>query len=205
MGKPMTACLVSDFFRTGFNPEENIKMCAGIIKNRLAAFEDAKKDELKKVRGLRDELKDEKKLLKLMIRIASESHDHLRTVDFITEDAINQLSKNIQQKEKLNYGLSHEHVVPCEVVYQEILANPNNVQHILKSLSYRALISSKQREMLDKTLKLQRKMPDPDGWIKGGVYDVLARYREAKPGESPLIGQLHAISSRGKAILNPSS
>lgn len=180
-------------------------MCAGIINNRLAAFDDAKKDELKKARGLSDELKDEKKLLKLMIRIASESHDHLRTVDFISEEAINQLNKNILNKEKLNHELSHEHVVPCEVVYQEMLAHPNKIQHILKSLSYRALISSKQREVLDKHLKLQRKMPDPDGWSKGGVYDVLARYREAKPGEVPLINQLHAISGRGKAILNPSS
>ncbi len=187
-------------FRGTFDPTENIKTCANLIAKQLELLRQNNAIEKLRDKKLDIDGKYHKKILKLMIRIAAESDDYFKTVDFITQQVADELKIRCGDGELfaklLRPGISHEHMVPCEVIYQEILANDlsksEEIQKILESLSYRALVMPSERCELD--LQYQSTMPKLR--TINGDYDVLSRYRE-----TAYLGLLIPITSRGADLL----
>lgn len=94
------------------------------------------------------------RVVKHPVRVAGESTDFYCTVDFITLPA----ALTVENARKRNGGkplashlapsadLTHEHMVPCEVVLQELVRAPAGqpLAYVLEPLSYRALVCKKK-------------------------------------------------------------
>ncbi|MEX5746210.1 hypothetical protein [Massilia sp. X63] len=148
-------------FRDDFERAGQIGLCATSIEG-IRAHLGADWQELAKPVGKREtRLREARKLVKHLIRVASESTDFYRTVDFISRAAaatVEQARVRNQWKSLAGHlapsaELTHEHMVPCEVVLRELAAAPAGVPlaGLLEPLTYRALVCKKKEiRTLDK-------------------------------------------------------
>lgn len=154
--------------------DEQIELCGELLKHALDALLKEKKGRL---------AAHKKAVLKELIRKSSESTDYKKTVDFVTSNALELMElkkKNISFKK----GLSHEHMMPCEAVFQTIIRNESiNIVDFLKTTGFRALVSRKdpnpsEHKRLDAG-KMKTGLPIniPSGYPE--KYYVFARYEAA--------------------------
>lgn len=122
------------------------------------------------------------------IRPMTEIGVYHSTVDYLTENAWNilltsdaaRLDVRTQFAQHFNQGpdalLRHEHMVPCRVLYEEILRRDLRSMRELKAfferLGCRALVTVEEDNLLNKG----QRQSMPSGW---DGEDPLARYREA--------------------------
>ncbi len=98
--------------------------------------------------------KEIKNLVKHIIRISNESIDFPTTIDFITIGALDILKKlksannGVALKKHLYQWneLSHEHMVPGEAVFNELIKENAKIFDILNLLSYRTLVTGPNRK-----------------------------------------------------------
>lgn len=102
-----------------------------------------------------------KKLVKHLIRTCSESVDFYATVDFMTTGVCTILQKSAGAKGGAKKAhlrqwstMSHEHMVPGEVILKELLQPNADIQYILNALSFRALVTGPMRTGLDNEVTL---------------------------------------------------
>jgi hypothetical protein len=114
-----------------------------------------------------------KLLVKHLIRVADESADHERTVTFASQLALGVCAtrrtrkSNTVTKEKTERMTTHEHMVPCEFIFQVItdkrnrerLTNLREIADVLDVLCCRALISTRERVKLDDKDKFRHTLP----------------------------------------------
>jgi hypothetical protein len=140
--------------RKGFNRHGQIEMCAHqllALRNQLGERWGDLCGTAYRCQGLGQA----KKLAKHLIRVASESTDHLCTVDFVSVGAVQELTflRDEHPKKQALQGhladslrLTHEHMVPGDVVIKELTSRrtKDSVEYyieLLEAYSYRALIS----------------------------------------------------------------
>lgn len=138
----------------GFNRHAQIEMCARqllALRNHLGNRWEDLCGTPHRSRGLGQA----KKLAKHLIRVASESTDHLCTVDFVSAAAVRELSylreehpkkQALQRHLADSTRLTHEHMVPGDVVIKTLTSRRVNGSlesyiELLEAYSYRALIS----------------------------------------------------------------
>jgi len=179
-----------------FDVEEQIRICSSL----LAYFRDTvlAKDELNS--GRKDPAiknrREKKALIKSLIRVSSESVDHRNTVDFITVGALDKCLASGKEET----GLSHEHMVPGEVIFEKLLGLPQGSDHLadlLRLWSFRALIKQDERTRLDSTCKLKSSLPANFPLGFDAAFYPFARYEAAKI----FAGNLLPVSTRGAALL----
>jgi hypothetical protein len=140
--------------RKGFDRHGQIKMCA----HQLLALKDQLGERWRDLCGTPHRsqgLGQAKKLAKHLIRVASESTDHLCTVDFVSAGAVRELAflRDEHPRKQALQGhladslrLTHEHMVPGDVVINELTSRrtKDTIEYyteLLEAYSYRALIS----------------------------------------------------------------
>jgi hypothetical protein len=139
----------------GFNRNLQLQMCA----RQLEALREAVGPRWAKLvtQQKRSDGQAELKLfVKDLIRKSSESTDFYATVDFITKDAFEVIEEQRRnhpferslRKHLTNWGkLSHEHMVPGDVIYRTLINSPcRDLLGLLEPLSYRALVSGSKRQ-----------------------------------------------------------
>lgn len=87
--------------------------------------------------------REKKNVIKALIRISSESRDYQKTVDFVTKNALERMRINNRGTVTFEKGLSHEHMVPCEVVFARTNTLPSDesdLSFLMKRMGFRALI-----------------------------------------------------------------
>lgn len=87
--------------------------------------------------------REKKNIIKALIRISSESRDYQKTVDFVTKNALERMRINKRGTVTFETGLSHEHMVPCEVVFARtntLLSEGSDLSFLMKKMGFRALI-----------------------------------------------------------------
>jgi hypothetical protein len=149
--------LRDDFDRAG-----HIALCATSIEGiRDHLREEDWKKLLKPASERNLKHKEARILVKHLIRVASESADFYRTVDFITRSAAitveNARKKNnwkpLAGHLQPSSDLTHEHMVPGEAVLLELARAPMDMRlaEVLAPLTYRALVCKKKEiQKLDK-------------------------------------------------------
>lgn len=192
-----------------FNHDDQIGLCAKLIE--------VARDELIK-RGQWEGTKNPKKgetdsstrknLLMRLIRVSSEPSNFTNNVDFVTPNALTEkvrkksMSKD-QKKIKEDTRLSHEHMVPCQAIFEKIIQLPptQDVSTVMKEFGFRALIYRGDKSHLDAGhTKLDKEFKDrlpeflPSNFEM--KYYPFARY-EAAGIYSSLIG----VSERGITLL----
>jgi hypothetical protein len=138
----------------GFNRHAQIEMCA-LQLLALRSHLGSKWEDLCGTPHRSRGLGQAKKLAKHLIRVASESTDHLCTVDFVSAAAVRELAylrdEHPKKQALLRHladstRLTHEHMVPGDVVIKELTSRRINGSlesyiEVLEAYSYRALIS----------------------------------------------------------------
>lgn len=141
-------------FRNDFKRDAQIALCATSIESVRTHLGSDWHELLKPVAERAPHLREARKLVKHLVRVAGESTDFYCTVDFITLPA----ALTVENARKRNGGkplashlvpsadLTHEHMVPCEVVLQELVRAPAGqpLADVLEPLSYRALVCKKK-------------------------------------------------------------
>ena len=133
-------------FRDDFDLGSHITLCAISIEGIRDHLGRQWQDLLKPVRQRDTRLREARNLVKHLIRVASESADFYRTVDFITRAA----AATVEAARVANDGkplaghlepsreLTHEHMVPGEVVLSELVQAPAGtpLAGLLEPLTY---------------------------------------------------------------------
>lgn len=148
-------------FRRDFEREEQTRLCAAAIEGiRLRLGSDWQKLSVPAA-DRNPQLRAARKLVKAVIRVAGESTDHQRTVDFITLAAARSIDAarlaHIKGESLAGHlsdttYLSHEHMVPCETVLMALVEAPADTSlfEVLDPLTYRALVcKTTERPLLD--------------------------------------------------------
>jgi hypothetical protein len=176
---------ISEFrFRRDFDRDYHITLCATSIQGiRTCLGATLWKNLHLPVKERDVKHKEARMLVKHLIRVASESADFYRTVDFITRSAAMTVEK-LRQANKLqsrsghlkpSADLTHEHMVPGEAVLRILTtADPDvPLAEILAPLTYRALVCKKQDiGNLDKYMKST--LPSLEQIRQAGKSDRLA-------------------------------
>ena len=141
-----------------------------------------------------------KKLIKTLIRLSSESTNYLSSIDFITSKALARIKINERGTITYETKLSHEHMVPCEIVFKEIINSQNEISIFMKTIGFRALIdrgakgeSPTEHAIIDAKFKSKLPLLPPNFPIK---FYPFARYEAAG-----LFCELRAVSQRGLELL----
>lgn len=109
---------------------------------------------------------DCKSLIKHCIRTASETTSYHFTAHYRTKE-VEELTKDIKSKTQYHKFCSqnfrHEHIVPCQAIYEMLLNLPNpdyeSIEHLLKRFCIRATITLEDdQRLIDQ--KLNSKMPN---------------------------------------------
>lgn len=213
-----------------FNHADQINLCVKLIALACEHIGETQLNEIKDPKMSDINFSTRKKLIKTLIRISSESSNYGQTIDFVTVEALNEkVKKNLESskvttsnamrkgdaksspeifipiKNEYKEKLSHEHMVPCEVVFNKImeLKVGEDLTTIMNAVGFRALIyredkgeKATEHALLDANFK--EKMPeyplsDKDFPLE---YYPFARY-EAVGIYSSLIG----VSARGVELL----
>jgi hypothetical protein len=140
-------------FRDDFDRDTHITLCAASIEGIRDHLGKQWQDLLKPARQRDLRLREARNLVKHLIRVASESADFYRTVDFITRSAATTVeAARVANAGKALVGhlqpsseLTHEHMVPGEAVMRELLHAPAGMPlaEVLEPLTYRALVCKK--------------------------------------------------------------
>jgi hypothetical protein len=161
-------------FRHDFDRASHIALCATSIEG-IRAYLGKDWDALS--RPLVDSdtrLREARKLVKHLIRIASESTDFHCTVDFITRSAALTVdaARRAHKKGQSLAGhlepspdITHEHMVPGAEVLRELVRTPATMplKDVLEPLTYRALVCKKTDiTLLDKP-ELKSALPPVEG------------------------------------------
>jgi hypothetical protein len=151
-------------FRDNFERADHTKLCAVSIEG-IRTHLGARWSALFRPTAERDpQLREARKLVKHLVRVASESTDFYCTVDFITRSAAITVEK---ARKKNNWKalaghlqpsseLTHEHMVPGEVVMAALSEAPPDrpLFEVLEPLTYRALVCKKKDiHRLDKEMR----------------------------------------------------
>jgi hypothetical protein len=151
-----------------------------------------------------------------LIRWSSESVDCYRTVDFITEATYTIIRESAPTHSGWNdakKALTHEHMVPCEAIFQWITSpgfavTTESLTELLKHCGFRALVQGKNKQPDSEIQKLDRKwkkeLPTPICINNGAPiqlnkhsqeYWPMLRYEAAR-----LTDELIPISERAEAL-----
>lgn len=148
-------------FRRDFEREEQTRLCAAAIEGIRLRLGSDWQNLCIPTADRNPRLRAARKLVKGVIRVAGESTDHQRTVDFITLAAAQSIdAARLSHKKGASLAghlsdttcLSHEHMVPCETVLKELVEAPADTSlfEILDPLTYRALVcKTTERPLLD--------------------------------------------------------
>ena len=109
---------------------------------------------------------DCKTLIKHCIRTATETSGYHFTAHYRTKE-VEDLTRNITNKSQYHKFCSqnfrHEHIVPCQVIYEMLLGltspNHENIEHLLTKFCIRATITIEDDKQLI-AHKLNSKMPN---------------------------------------------
>lgn len=203
------------FFRQDFDHELQISLCA----RHLDLMRRTMRKRWTEV-GANVWSREEVDLAAHFIRHASESRNHLSTVDFVSADAAASIKAAYDGRSNrargfghLNHAhLTHEHMVPGKAALEILSCRGTSLQSVtalLRGVSLRAIITKRERDRLDnwKVIsgkKLKSHLPqitDIKGWKRSASepadipveYLGLMRYDAAG-----LIGRINAVSDRAE-------
>lgn len=203
-------------FRRDFEREEQTRLCAAAIEGIRLHLGSNWQQLCVPAADRNPRLRAARRLVKNVIRVAGESTDHQRTVDFITLAAAQSIdAARLAHKTGRSLAghladttcLSHEHMVPCETVLKELVEAPADTSlfEILDPLTYRALVcKTTERPLLDATALKSALPPLDKTRLAKSVrkeevapeFKALMRYDVAG-----VLEQLRPISDRAKKLL----
>jgi hypothetical protein len=197
-----------------FDHAAQIELCVQLIAGTLKLLDQAQREGIM-AKAFDVNLRTKRDLLKTLIRVSSESSNYGQTVDFVSYEALAEKARVAENKKAAKLAgvacaelpakekLSHEHMVPCADVLDDVLRAKDDAELFLlmnavgfRALIYRGECADTNTEHCRLERKYKSKVP---ALIKASdvprAFHPFARYEAVG-----LYSELLPVSRRGMAL-----